>query len=336
MITGVQGTGKTFLAESLVSDMVKNRRELREMCISNFSQLLEEQSKPARNVDLYILDDIFYELQLESKFDENLKVVNDFMNYVVEKYMIITVPSYVWRKHITLFSKAGLKDVQIDLNERDISEKRYIMKQLMSKHYIHPENARRLYTSENLLLGKAPFKTIGFPAVISWICKKTEEEAVDNMLVNPLQKMSEEIEKLKQSNEIKECSKYVILSYITFHDGVLDINDMDTTLLHSLTEMFARGFQVSDLKQYVKDMLGEYLLEIRDGVYKIDLNIWSKLVFVSVAKENLRFAEENYKNSLRHIINVKDCPKDMNEAYPECFIKLNRVEKLSLTGEELL
>nr|XP_022302984.1 uncharacterized protein LOC111110674 isoform X2 [Crassostrea virginica]XP_022302985.1 uncharacterized protein LOC111110674 isoform X2 [Crassostrea virginica]XP_022302986.1 uncharacterized protein LOC111110674 isoform X2 [Crassostrea virginica] len=336
VITGVQGTGKTYLAESLVSDMVKNRRELREMWISNFSQLLEEQSKPARNVDLYILDDIFYELQLESEFDKNLKVVNEFMNNVVEKFMIITVPSYVWRKHITIFSQAGLEDVHIDLNERDSSEKRNIMKQLMSKHYIHPENARGLFTSENLFLGNASYKTIGFPAVISWICKKREEEAVERVLVNPLQRMSEEIEKLKQSKQIKYCSKYVILSYITFNDGVLDINDIDTTLLHFFTEIFFPGFHEYDLKQYVKDMLGEYLLEIRDGVYKIDLNIWSKLVFVSVAKENLQFAEKNYKNSPRHIINVKDCPKDMDEAYPECFIKVNRVEKLSLTGEELL
>ena len=223
------------------------------------------------------------------------------MNNVVEKYMIITVPSYVWRRHITIFSQAGLEDVHIDLNERDTSEKRNIMKQLMSKHYILPENATRLNTFENLFLGKAHFQTIGFPAVISWICKKTEVEAVERILVNPLQKMSEEIEKLKQSMPTKECSKYVILSYITFHDGVLDINDMDTTLLHSFTKMFAPGFQEKDLKRYVNDMLGEYLLEIRDGVYKIDLNIWSKLVFVSVAKENLRFAEENYKNSSRHI-----------------------------------
>lgn len=79
-------------------------------------------------------------------------------------------------------------------------------------------------------------------------------------------------------------------------------------------------------------MVGEYLVKIRKDVYKIDLNILSKLVFVSVAKENLRFAEEQYKNTPRHVLNVKDCPDDSDKAYPECFIKVNCVETLTLTG----
>ena len=324
VITGVQGTGKTYLAESLVSDMEKTKKELKKLWISSFSQLLEETSKPTRNVDLYILDDIFYELQLESEFHETLTKVNDFMTNKAEKFIIITMPSYIWSKHIALISKAGLDDMHINLNERDNNEKRYIIKQLMSQHCIQPEKASRLNSSENLLLGKTHFKTIGFPAVISWICK-TPQEAVERMMTNSLKKMCEEIEELKQSPWIKECSKYVILSYMTFHDGILDQSNVDTPLLHSLMEMFAPGFQEKDLKQYVENMVGEYLLEIKNGVYKIDLNIWSKLVFVSVAKENLRFAEEYYKNSRRHIINVKDCPDDMDKAYPECFIKVNRV-----------
>ena len=336
VITGVQGTGKTYLAESLVSNMEKESRKLKKQWISSLSQLLEETSKPTKNVTLYIFDDIFYELQLESEFHETLTIVNDFMTNIAEKCIIITIPSYIWRKHITIFSKAGLDDVHIDLNERDNSEKRYIMTQLMSQHKILPETAIRLYRFENLLLGKSPFRTIGFPAVISWICKTPQEVAVERLLNNPLQKMSEEIEEIKQSPRIKKCAKYVILSYLTLHDGILDIKNVNTQLIHSLTEMFARGFQEEDIKQYVQDMVGEYLIEIKKGVYKVDLNIWSKLVFVSVAKENLRFAEEKYENSRRHIINVKDCPEDMDEAYPECFIKVNRVEKLSLTGEEPL
>ena len=334
VITGVQGTGKTYLAESLVSDMKQNSKELREMWISSISQLSEEQSKPTKNVNLYILDDIFYELQMESEFLETLTKVN-FINHIAEN-CIITIPSYIWKKHIDQFSKAGFDDMLIDLNERDNHEKRYIIKQLMSQHIINPTNANWISESESILMGKTPFITIGFPAVVSWICKKPPEEVDVRLMKNPLQKMSEEIEELKQSHKITKCSKYVILSYMTFHDGTLDQNNVDKPLLHSLIEMFARGFQEENLKQYAKDMVGEYLLEIREGVYKINLDIWSKLVFVSVAKENLQFAEENYKNSPRHIMKVKDCqlPDKMDKAYPECFIKVNRVANLSLTDEE--
>ena len=157
VITGVQGTGKTYLAESLVSDMEEKRRKLKKMWISSFSQLLEEKSKPTRNVDLYFLDDLFYEVQLDSEFHETLTIVNDFMTNIAEKCIIITVPSYIWRTHFALFSKAWLDDAHIDLNERDNCEKRYIMTQLMSQHYIHPENARRLHSSSDILLGKTPF-----------------------------------------------------------------------------------------------------------------------------------------------------------------------------------
>ncbi|XP_078341352.1 uncharacterized protein LOC111106656 [Crassostrea virginica] len=333
VITGVQGTGKTFLAESLVSELEKEIRKLKKMWISSLSQLLEEKSKTTRNAYLYILDDIFYELQLEAEFHETLTIVNDFLKKSTEICIIITMPSYIWRKHIALFSKAGLDDVHIDLNERNDSEKRSIMKQLMSQHIINPNNASLFSKAENLLLGKTLFKTIGFPAVISWICKKPQEVEAWELLSNPLQKMSEEIEELKQSHKTNERRKYVILSYITFHDGILDQSDVDTPLLHSLIEMFAPGFQEEDLNQYAKGMVGEYLMEIKEGVYKIDLNIWTKLVFVSVAKENLRFAEEKYKNSPRHIINVEDCPRDLNKAYPECFIEVNprnRFEKSHL------
>ena len=80
--------------------------------------------------------------------------------------------SYLWKKDMAPFPKSGLENVHIDLNERDNSEKLYIMKQFMSQHYIHPENARQLHSSSRILLGKTPFKTIGFPAVISWISKQ--------------------------------------------------------------------------------------------------------------------------------------------------------------------
>ena len=204
MISGVQGTGKTYLAESLVSDMEEKRRKLKKMWISSFSQLLEEKSKATRNIDLYILDDLFYELQLDSEFHETLTIVKDFMINIAEKCIIITVPSYIWRKHIALFSKTGLDEVHIDLNERDHLENRFIMKLLMYQHCINPEHARRLNGIENLLMGKTPFKTIGFPAVISWMCKKPHVVVFESMLVNPLQKMTEEIEELKQSHRIEE------------------------------------------------------------------------------------------------------------------------------------
>lgn len=81
--------------------------------------------KLTRKFDLYILDDIFYELQLESELHETLTVVNDFMKKSHELCTIITWPS-LWREHIAIYSETGIDGVYIDLNKKDDSEKRHI------------------------------------------------------------------------------------------------------------------------------------------------------------------------------------------------------------------
>lgn len=49
--------------------------------------------------DIYILDDIFYELQLYEKFKETLSALNEFLDRVGYIYLIITIPSYTWVYH---------------------------------------------------------------------------------------------------------------------------------------------------------------------------------------------------------------------------------------------
>lgn len=72
MITGVQGSGKTFLAKSLVSDLQRNGHILKSTWISNFSQLREETETPLTKEDIFIFDEVFYELQIKETFKETL------------------------------------------------------------------------------------------------------------------------------------------------------------------------------------------------------------------------------------------------------------------------
>lgn len=61
VITGVQGSGKTFLARSLVNDLKKDVIMKYIVFIISLNHLYWG---PSEKTDIYILDDIFYELQL--------------------------------------------------------------------------------------------------------------------------------------------------------------------------------------------------------------------------------------------------------------------------------
>lgn len=65
VITGVQGSGKTFLAKSLVNDLQKDGNEMKSVLICNLKQL---HWNPGEQVNIYIIDDIFLELQEHDKF----------------------------------------------------------------------------------------------------------------------------------------------------------------------------------------------------------------------------------------------------------------------------
>lgn len=90
VITGVQGSGKTFLARSLVNDLKKDVIMKYIVFIISLNHLYWG---PSEKTDIYILDDIFYELQLYEKFQVTLSALKEFLDRVGYIYLIITIPS---------------------------------------------------------------------------------------------------------------------------------------------------------------------------------------------------------------------------------------------------
>lgn len=69
--------------------------------------------------------------------------------------------------------------------------------------------------------------------------------------------------------------------------------------------------------------MGYYLLSNEDGRFEFDSNILKKIVFVSVAKENLLLVQMNCKNEyLKYVIPTELCPDDMDTIYAECFTRV--------------
>lgn len=77
---------------------------------------------------------------------------------------------------------------------------------------------------------------------------------------------------------------------MSLNDGKMDVDVVDKELVEILRKMFVFGFVDQDFDEYVKRMMGYYLLRNKDdGSYEFDLNILKKIVFVSVVKENVLF-----------------------------------------------
>lgn len=318
VITGVQGSGKTFLAKSLVSNLQGNGHILKSTWISNFSQLMEETETPLTKEDIFIFDEVFYELQIKETFKETLNALKKIVAENQKPYVIITVPSYNWEKNSTEF-KANFDWVHINLDERDKREKRVILQSLLKRYDVPGEQANVICKLESDLL-KAHFNSIGFPALISWICKQSSDESVKKILNAPLKSISDKIDSLKNSSKVEERGKYLILAYMSLKNGKMDVDNVDKKLFESLRKNYAREFVEDDLDKHVESMEGYYLIRNGDRCYEFDSNIMKKIVLVSLAKDCTLFVKMNYENEcLKHIIPKDLCPDDMDTIYAECF-----------------
>lgn len=316
VITGVQGSGKTFLAERLVNDLKKNRSKIKEAWISNLTALRQEMKLSTRK-DIYVFDGIFYELQSYQTFRDTL---NDLDNFFIEKCCFIyTCPSYIWQNHArSVGFEARFSEMNVDLDKRNVYKKEDILKSLMKQYSVSGKKADRLYKLQKDLL-KYGSGCIGFPALISWVCKQPIEENVEELLNNPLQSISNKIESLKNSLDVNEKIKYYILAYMSFKDGKMKRNDFDNTFFDTLKNLYDEQFEYKNLKKYARSMVGYYLAESKKCCFELDSTIIQKIVLVSVARDHAAFFQKHCKVYFKYVISERHCPPYIDHWYAECF-----------------
>lgn len=145
LITGVQGSGKTYLAKLLVNNLKKNGSKTECFWISNLKQLRELQSESIREINIYVFDGVFYELQTDQKLRDAIKDLEKFLNKYEKPYVILTSPTYIWHKlGMREEFQARFRDVHINLDNRNKSEKRGLLKSLMKRYEVSIEEAEKL------------------------------------------------------------------------------------------------------------------------------------------------------------------------------------------------
>ena len=334
LITGVQGAGKTYLAQSLVAEFGKKGKKLEKVWISNLNQLSAKQNEPTGE-DILILDEIFYELQTKSRVMETFNELQSILESSVNKTVLITMPSYIWNKHKDTFTQAGLDVFHIDLNHRNTSEKRSILRYLMKQYAVSGEEAvpicrakRRLLkdicrAKRRLLKDTGP-KAIGFPALISWLCTTRSKENIETLISHPLSAMSREVKAMRESRDKNERGMYLIIAYMALHGRVLDVNALDENLFDELRRKFEPDYDITNLEKDAKKMVtNHFLLRDENGNFEFNLNVMKKIVFVSVAEHNILFVQEYCrKDYLRYIITKGKLEKEIKEDYSGCFYEV--------------
>ena len=125
VIIGIQGAGKTFLAERLYEKC----KDFEKVWIRQLNQFPEEEVDQNGRIS-YFLDDLFYELQSEEKVKRVKMEIDTLYERTVVKrngQIILTITSLIWKRHASLFHERNYHNL-IDLDQLCSEDREDILK----------------------------------------------------------------------------------------------------------------------------------------------------------------------------------------------------------------
>lgn len=288
VLKGIQGAGKTFLAERLREEWIKQNADVKWICEPKCMSEISE------GIGYCILDDLFYELQLEKEVLEVRNMVDELYERVSlngDRKILLIVTSLIMDRYPSLFKKDHYQNM-IDLDHLctdDLNEiLEFHLKQnnivRVGKDYKNGKSSTTKMSKENFERAMATTDSdtvkgrgIGMPASIALACKLIEHNKFNDQfgrwIKTPVSWLISDLKSLVEDENKKQL--IIALTVVAFQAKELSLEIINFDLLNKLMELKSCDFNRNCLTETLKGLKKTYLKE-KDGLFTFQVPLVRK------------------------------------------------------------
>ncbi|XP_022301521.2 uncharacterized protein LOC111109619 [Crassostrea virginica] len=332
VITGIQGAGKTFLAERLYEKCI----DCEKVWIRQLNQFPEEYDQHGRIS--YFLDDLFYELQSEEEVKEVKNKIDTLYERTVVKgngQIILTITSLIWRRHESLFNERKYQNF-IDLDQLCSEDREDILKFHMNLNNIvlgskksddspcsvvmKHKDYDRFSKESNQDFDSHVKIGIGIASSIALFCQYRNRYFVtERFSRTPLSFLHYY---WKDVIEVNWTGATVILTLIAIQKEELDVNRVDQMCLTKIREMEnihnVEGFSSEELEELEKKRIIE---KTDDDKYRFLVSTDKKVLLRMILQKHPELEEFCDPEMLRRrVYRPESLPGDIKGDYVKTFV----------------
>ncbi|XP_062594042.1 uncharacterized protein LOC134255525 [Saccostrea cucullata] len=262
VLRGVQGSGKTYLAKKLADNI--NQISNTKCQVHWIHDVLENGIPRLTNKALFVLDDMFYELQSKDEIQGLIEKVKELFDNVCSSkrfYAIVTIPTLTWKIHSDYFQNETYFTNYVDLDTLNTEERLEIF---------------------NQHLNRSALKKEGDPTKMQ---NQMDLHDARRFIEVPITRIKSEISRLLDSKNTKQRKMFTLLAFMAFNNGKLNVREYDEDLLMEFARIFfpfdnCREFTLQENDPSVFSLQEKYIRHVSDGIYEFYLDIVRKIVLV--------------------------------------------------------
>ncbi|XP_062594043.1 uncharacterized protein LOC134255526 [Saccostrea cucullata] len=303
VLRGVHGSGKTYLAKQLADNI--NQISKTKCQVQWIYDVFENGIPRLTNKALFVLDDIFYELQSKDEIQKTIKIVEDLSQDACmskDLYVIVTIPTLVWKIQSEHFQNKTCFNHYVDLDDLRTEERTEIF-----NHYLKcsatneegdPTKGKPIVRDKvkNAIINFERYDYMGYPSCVAWISRienQMELNDAGRFIEVPITRIKSEVNRLYNAKNTRERKMFLLLAFMAFNDGKLDVREHDENQLMDLARIlflydisYELALQENDHSLFL--LQEKYIKKISVGVYEFYLEVVRKTVLVIALEKNLK------------------------------------------------